>query len=173
MKTSSLRHVLTYLGLGAAIWGLVALISPGRGMEVGRVVGKTFGQTIDIILAVFMFIGLLQVWVPPRTVARLLGKESGWKGLALAAIVPMALGGSLFTIFPLLHALRVKGARTAVVGAFITAWGGKLPLLPLEIQFLGWPFAVLRLSLIVPTALLLGLALEVLVDRKGGASVAA
>lgn len=36
MKTSSLRHVLTYLGLGAAIWGLVVLISPGFPLSCPR-----------------------------------------------------------------------------------------------------------------------------------------
>ncbi|RLE30767.1 hypothetical protein DRJ54_01990 [Candidatus Acetothermia bacterium] len=167
------RHVAIWLGLGGLVWGLVAVLSPDRGAIVGEAVGRTFGQTIEIIAAVFILIGLLQVWVPPKAVARLFGKEGGWKGLALAATIPVMIGGSLFTILPLMQALREKGARIAVIGAFITAWGGKLPLLPLEMHFLGWRFAALRLALIVPTAALLGLALEAIVDRKEPGDVGA
>lgn len=49
------------------------------------------------------------------------------------------------------------------LASFITAWGGKVPLLPLETKFLGWPFALLRLSLVVLFAFLMG----VLMDRVG------
>lgn len=160
------KHLATWLGLGIAVWGLVAIVSPTRGSVVGQVVGRTFAQTIEIIAAVFVLIGLLQVWVPPKAVARLFGKEGGWKGLLLASTIPVMIGGSLFTMLPLMQALREKGARIAVIGAFITAWGGKLPLLPLEMHFLGWQFAALRLGLIVPTAVCLGLVLEAIVERK-------
>lgn len=102
----------------------------------------------------------------PATIAKLLGKGSGWKGLALASTVPIAIGGSLFTILPLVQTLSEKGARLAVAGAFITAWAGKLPLLPLEIQFLGWRFALLRLGLLIPSAIIIGLALEKIVERR-------
>jgi len=165
-KQPWVRHLATYTGLGCLIWVGIALADPAHGAEVEQIVGKTFAQTIDIILAVFLLIGLLQVWVPPRSVARVFGAESGWKGVALASIVPLLIGGSLFTILPLLHALREKGARIAVIGAFLTAWGGKLPLLPLEIKFLGWRFAVLRLGLIVPAAFLVGILLEAFVERR-------
>lgn len=166
------KHLVTWLGLGALIWALVAISSPARGGIVGQVVGRTFAQTIEIIAAVFVLIGLLQAWVPPKAVARLFGREGGWKGILLASTMPIMIGGSLFTILPLMQALREKGARVAVIGAFITAWGGKLPLLPLEIHFLGWPFAALRLGFIVPTAVCLGLALEAIVERKVKGNVA-
>ncbi|MGC9019069.1 MAG: permease [Candidatus Bipolaricaulaceae bacterium] len=155
-----------YVALGGAIWGLLALLVPARGAIVGEVVKSTFSQTIEIIAAVFIFIGLLQAWVPPATIAKLLGQGSGWKGLALASTVPIAIGGSLFTILPLVQTLIEKGARLAVAGAFITAWAGKLPLLPLEIQFLGWRFALVRLGLLIPSAIMIGLALEKIVERR-------
>lgn len=160
------KHLAAWIGLGAVVWGLVAALSPAKGGVVGQVVGKTFAQTIEIILAVFIFIGLLQVWVPPTTIARIFGKEAGWKGLFVASTVPIMIGGSLLTILPLVKALQDKGARIAVIGSVITAWSGKLPLLPLEIHFLGWRFAALRLGFTVPTAICLGLALEAILERK-------
>jgi hypothetical protein len=81
------------------------------------------------------------------------------------------LGGSLFTIFPLLKVLREKGARVGALASFITAWGGKAPLLPLETQFLGWPFAILRLSLVVVFALLMGILMDWVGEKSAGANV--
>jgi len=63
-----------------------------------------------------------------------------------------------------LKTLREKGARVGALASFITAWGGKAPLLPLETQFLGWPFAMLRLSLVVLFAFLMGLLMDWVAD---------
>jgi len=48
--------------------------------------------------------------------------------------------------------------------SFITGWGRKAPLLPLETKFLGWPLALLRLFLVVLFALVIGISM----DRVGG-----
>jgi uncharacterized membrane protein YraQ (UPF0718 family) len=146
------RDALLYLLVTGAIWGIISIASPAKGLLVGEVAYSAFNKAIEIIIAVFIIIGLIQVWVGPQTLSKLLGKEAGWKGLALASTVPIFIGGSLFTIFPLLKTLRDKGASIACVMAFIAAWSGKAPLLPLEIEFLGWKFAVLRISLIIPFA---------------------
>jgi uncharacterized membrane protein YraQ (UPF0718 family) len=75
------------------------------------------------------------------------------------------MGGSLFVIFPLAKTLREKGGSLACILAFLTAWGGKAPLLPLEIHFLGLKFAVIRLVLIIPTALFTGLLGEFILEK--------
>ena len=51
--------------------------------------------------------------------------------------------------------------------AFIAAWSGKAPLLPLEIKFMGWHFTILRLALIIPFAVILGLTIEWILERIG------
>ena len=160
------RQGLLYMALAGIIWEGIALSGNSRGVLVGHVVGHTFGQMAGIMVAIFLLIGLLQVWVPPRRIAQLLGHEAGWKAFAIAAVVPLVVGGSLFTILPLLHTLRHHGARIAVIGAFITAWGGKLPLLPLEVRFVGWPFAAARLVGVIVMAVCVGLLLELVVGEK-------
>jgi uncharacterized membrane protein YraQ (UPF0718 family) len=117
-------------------------------------------------VAVSIFIGLFQVWVKPATIVKLLGKGSGYKGVALVCVFPILMGGSLFTIFPLLKSLRDKGARMGAIASFITAWGGKAPLLPLEITFLGWPFALLRLSFVVVFAFVMGILVDWVCERS-------
>lgn len=95
------------------------------GAIVAETVTLTFADVLDILAAVSIFIGLFQVWVKPPTIVKLLGKGSGYKGVALVCVFPILMGGSLFTIFPLLKTLRDKGARMGAIASFITAWGGK------------------------------------------------
>lgn len=167
-----LRDGLIYIGVTLAIWAIITLVSPSKGLMVGDIAYGAFAKAIEIIIAVFIIIGLIQVWVGPQTLSKLLGREAGWKGLVLASTIPIFVGGSLFTIFPLLKTLRDKGASIAAVLAFIAAWGGKAPLLPLEIKFLGWKFAVLRIGLIIPFAVAMGLVGEFIIERFQRRSVA-
>ena len=107
-----------------------------------------------------IFIGLFQVWVKPQTIIKLLGKSSGLKGFVLVCTFPILMGGSLFTIFPLLKVLKEKGARIGAIASFSTAWGGKVPLLPLGSQFLGWSFALVRLWFTILLAFVMGFLMD-------------
>jgi len=158
---------LIYVVITLALWGLISVIDVSKTAVAGAIASDAFLKAMQIIIAVFIMIGLIQVWIPPDKLSKVLGKEAGWKGLALASTLPMLIGGSLLTVFPLLKTLREKGASIAVVMAFIAAWGGKAPLLPLEIKFMGLHFAILRLALIIPFAVILGLTSEWILERMG------
>lgn len=160
-----LKEALIYVSIALLIWGIISIFSPAKGLVVATVAYGAFAKAIKIIIAVFIAIGLIQVWVSPQTLSKILGKEAGWKGLLLASTIPIFIGGSLFTIFPLLKTLRDKGASIASVVAFVTAWSGKAPLLPLEIAFLGWRFSILRISLIIPLAIVMGLLSEFILEE--------
>jgi hypothetical protein len=64
----------------------------------------------------------------------------------------------------MLKTLKDKGASYAALFAFITAWSGKGPLIPLEIHFLGLKFSILRILLIVPFAVIMGLLGEFIME---------
>lgn len=160
-----IKEAVIYIMIGVIVWGITAIISPVKGAVVGEVAYGAFIKAIGIIIAVFIVIGLIQVWIGPETLSKILGKEAGWKGLLLASAIPMFLGGSLLTVLPLLKMLREKGASIACIVAFIVAWSGKLPLVPLEAEFLGWKFTILRTILIVPFAVVMGLISQVILDK--------
>ena len=159
------KDALLYVIITLVIWGIASIISIDKGLLVGEVAYGAFVKAIEIIIAVFIIIGLIQAWVSSQKLSKILGKEAGWKGLALASTIPIFIGGSLFTIFPLMKMLREKGASVATVLAFIAAWGGKAPLLPLEVEFLGAKFAILRLLLIIPFAIFMGIMGELILEK--------
>jgi len=159
------KDALLYVIITLVIWGIISIISIGNGLLIGEVAYGAFIKVIEIIIAVFIIIGLIHVWVSPQKLSKILGKEAGWKGLAIALTIPIFIGGSLFTMFPLMKMLREKGASVAAVLAFIAAWGGKGPLLPLEVELLGAKFAILRLILIIPFAIFIGIIGELILEK--------
>jgi uncharacterized membrane protein YraQ (UPF0718 family) len=160
MKKLFKNDAFQFLSLSVVITLFIYALNVSKGMIIAKTVYLTFFEVLDIIIAVSIFIGLFQVWVKPATIVKLLGKGSGLKGFILVCTFPILMGGSLFTVFPLLKTLKDKGARTGAIASFITAWGGKAPLLPLETKFLGWPFALVRLGFVVIFAFIMGLLMD-------------
>ncbi|MDH7484481.1 MAG: hypothetical protein QHH01_07625 [Spirochaetales bacterium] len=165
-----LKEAVIYMIIAAIIVLAAALFLPSKTGNVISVAWNSLLGAIKIMISVFIFIGLLQVWVSTEKLSALLGKEAGWKRFALSSIIPIFIGGSLFTVFPMLKTLKDKGASYAALFAFITAWSGKGPLIPLEIYFLGLKFSVLRILMIIPFSVVMGLLgefiMEVLEKRK-------
>ena len=160
MKKLLKNDAFQFLSLSVVITLFIYTLNASKGMIIAKTVYLTFFEVLDIIIAVSIFIGLFQVWVKPATIVKLLGKGSGLKGFILVCTFPILMGGSLFTVFPLLKTLKDKGARTGAIASFITAWGGKAPLLPLETKFLGWPFALVRLGFIIIFAFIMGILMD-------------
>jgi uncharacterized membrane protein YraQ (UPF0718 family) len=165
MKKLLKNDAFQFLSLSILVILVVYGLNAAKGMIVARAVYVTFIEVLDIVIAVSIFIGLFQVWVKPPTIVKWLGKGSGVKGFILVCTFPILMGGSLFTVFPLLKTLREKGARQGAIASFITAWGGKAPLLPLETKFLGWPFALVRLGFVIIFAFTMGILMDWIGER--------
>lgn len=125
----------------------------------------TYGSTLFLsvtilIVAVFALVGLIQVWIGRDMISAVLGREAGFKGLLVAVGCGALLIGPAYVIFPLLMSLRRLGARWAVVAIVLAAYALKPQMLPIESEFLGLPFALLRGGLTLLLAIPLGLAVE-------------
>jgi uncharacterized membrane protein YraQ (UPF0718 family) len=160
MKKLLKNDVFQFLSLSVVITLIVYGLNAEKGAIIAGTVYNTFIEVLDIFIAVSIFIGLFQAWVKPPTIVKWLGKGSGLKGFIFVCTFPILMGGHLFTVFPLLKTLREKGARQGAIASFITAWGGKAPLLPLETKFLGWPFALIRLGFVILFAFVMGILMD-------------
>ena len=106
MKKILKNDAFWFLFISVVITLVVYGLNTAKGAIVAKTVYATFFEVLDIIVAVSIFIGLFQVWVKPQTIVKLLGKGSGLKGFVLVCTFPILMGGSLFTVFPLLKALK-------------------------------------------------------------------
>jgi uncharacterized membrane protein YraQ (UPF0718 family) len=143
------------------------LVAPERALKALHYGGNLLLSVTLLVLAVMGLVGLVQVWVSRETVARLLGEEGGVKALLIAAVCGTLLIGPPYVIFPLLMTIRKQGARWAVVTIVLAAYAVKLPMIPLEVGFLGWPFSLGRSLLTLMFAIPTGLLVERLMKEKG------
>lgn len=140
--------------------------APERAWRAAQSGGSLLLSVVLLIIAVMGLVGLVQVLISRDAVARLLGKEGGVKALLLAALCGTLLIGPPYVIFPLLMAVRKQGARWAVVTIVLAAYAVKLPMIPLEVGFLGWPFSLGRSFLTLLFAIPTGLLVERLMEKS-------
>jgi uncharacterized membrane protein YraQ (UPF0718 family) len=146
--------------LALVLYGWALVVSPVKTGAAVAAGARTFLSTLPIIVAVFLAVGLFNVWVDKKKIAAALGKGSGLWSLVLASLAGTVLIGPVYVIFPLLKAVREHGARWAVLGAVLAAWAIKLPMVPMEMSMLGVRFSVLRMVFVALAAVPIGLLLE-------------
>ncbi len=137
---------------------------PAKGTEIVKTSKKYLIEMVFILPAVMILIGLFSVWVPTQTVVNHLGEGSGLKGALLSILFGSLPTGPLYIAFPMASALLKKGARVSNIVIFLSAWACiKIPQEMVELQFLGWKFTLLRLSLTIVSVIVMGLVIEKIV----------
>lgn len=163
---TSTGPVLRWLLQQRMLWLVVLLylwawsVAPDKAAAALEAGGSLFVSVTILIVAVFALVGLIQVWVGRDLIAAALGREAGIKGLLIAVGCGAILIGPPYVIFPLLMSLRQLGARWAVVAIVLAAYALKPQMLPIEAEFLGLSFALVRGGLTLLLAIPLGLAVE-------------
>lgn len=155
---------LLLMVIGLYLWAFNQ--SPEKAWQALQISSTTLASVLLLIAAVFGLVGLLQVWISRDLIVRLLGREGGIKGLLLAALCGTLLIGPAYIIFPLLMSIHKQGARWAVITIVLSAYAVKLQMIPIEIEFLGWPFSLGRSLLTVILAIPTGLLVEALMERR-------
>lgn len=117
-------------------------------------------KMLPVFLCVVLFSSFLSVFLSPKTVQRIMGKETGVKGVLLGALVGTVIVGPLWILFPLYNTFLKKGARLAVIGAMIGAFAIKTPWIPYAAGFLGWPFISIIVILTISYAVIEGYLME-------------
>ena len=154
---------------GAPLFSLVAIIYAllfvMNRPEVGLALQKSamiLGRIIPIFLLVILFTALINFLIPPKQLARHLGRESGTKGWLWALLAGIISHGPMYAWYPLLAELRSHGMRDGLLITFFAARVIKIPLLPLMIDYFGLPFTIILSFYIIIGALGQGLIFEIL-----------
>ena len=160
---------LAFLGFILIVATVLLSIFPDRREVVITTSLEFFVEMISILPAVMVLIGIFAVFVPKDLVVRYLGRDAGVKGIFLAIIMGALPTGPLYIAFPIASALLKKGARISNVIVFLSAWSCiKLPQELVELEFLGLKFMLARLSLTAIFVIVMGLAIEWIIERWNG-----
>ncbi|MDG6221177.1 MAG: permease, partial [Candidatus Thermoplasmatota archaeon] len=135
-----------------------------------KAAGVTLGyvrEMLEILPAVFIITGLVDVWVSRDTIMRYFGSNSGVKGKFASLLIGSVSAGPIYAAFPVTSSLLKKGASLSNVVIILSAWAVvKVPMLLVEAKFLGLEFMGARYLLTLPGILLIAFATEKLVKRE-------
>lgn len=159
---------------------VLLVLTLAGGVAVGVVSG--WARVGQILIETFEFIAMLApkigagifiaatlpILLPRERVGRLIGRESGVRGLVVATACGAALPGGPMMTFPLAAGLGVAGADLGAMVAFISGWSllGLNRTLIWEFSFLPSDLVWTRYLLSLPMPVLLGLAARAVMQRR-------
>lgn len=149
------------------LWAYAAWVHP---LPYGQRVGQSFWQFMkemgSFLPAMFILVGLFDVWVPRRIVERHVGRESRFLGMLWMIIFATLQAGPLYAAFPIAVALWRKGAAPRNVFIYLGAFAAmKIPMLTFEVTFLGWEFSLVRTAVTLPVFIGIGYLMERLLPK--------
>lgn len=140
--------------------------NPGR--KVFTNFTQFFIEMISFIPFLFIIVGLFDVWFPKEEIEKHVGESSGLKGMSLVIILAMLQAGPLYGAFPVAYILYKKGASIKNIFIYLGAFSSlKIPMLGIEIGYLGIKFTTIRTLVSLPLFIGIGYLLEWLLRDKG------
>ena len=128
---------------------------------------KSFIEMITFIPFLFIIVGLFDVWFPKEKIEKHIGKDSGIKGILMVVILAMFQAGPLYGAFPVAHILYKKGASIKNIFIYLGAFSTlKIPMLGIEIGYLGLKFTLARTLVALPLFIAVGYFMEWYLNNK-------
>ena len=122
---------------------------------------KSFIEMITFIPFLFIIVGLFDVWFPKEKIEKHIGKDSGIKGVLTVIVLAMLQAGPLYGAFPVAYVLYKKGASIKNIFIYLGAFSTlKIPMLGIEIGYLGLKFTLARTLIALPLFILVGYFME-------------
>jgi len=122
---------------------------------------KSFIEMITFIPFLFIIVGLFDVWFPKEKIEKHIDKDSGIKGILMVVVLAMLQAGPLYGAFPVAYILYKKGASIKNIFIYLGAFSTlKIPMLGIEIGYLGLKFTLARTLVALPLFILIGYFIE-------------
>ena len=125
---------------------------------------KSFENILPQFLSILIIIGVMLAIITPEQISKMLGSESGWYGVMIAAAIGSITLVPAFVAFPLAAALLRSGAGYMQIAAFVsTLMMVGIVTMPIEIKYFGKKATIVRnvtaLAFSLVVALVMGVAL--------------
>lgn len=106
---------------------------------------KIFVSVLPQFLAILLLAGLLLAVTPPETIQTVIGRDSGFVGWVVCALLGSVAVVPVLVAFPLAAQLLQNGAGLTQIAVFISALTTVgIVTLPMEIRYLGRKVAIVR-----------------------------
>ncbi len=124
---------------------------------------KAFENILPQLFSILVIIGIILAILTPEQISVLMGNESGWFGVILAATIGSITLIPAFVAFPLASALLESGAGFMQIAAFIsTLMMVGVVTSPVEIKYFGKKATIIRNVLALTFSLFVAFVMAVL-----------
>jgi uncharacterized membrane protein YraQ (UPF0718 family) len=145
-KKESFLKKYGFLVFSVAVAVLCFFIDAGRTVHGMELTAGGVVEMLGFLPPIFVLLGLFDVWVDRETVMKLMGKDSGFKGVLLAFLLATLAAGPLYMAFPVAGVLLKKRAGLFQIFVFIGTWAiAKMPMLLFEVSCFGFEYTAIRL----------------------------
>jgi uncharacterized membrane protein YraQ (UPF0718 family) len=160
---NNLKKIRPYIWI--LLFVLFIAVSLIFGFQSGKDMSISFKNSliemITFIPALFIIVGLFDVWVPKEKIQKHIGQESGIKGIAIVVFLAMLQAGPLYGAFPVAYMLWKKGSSIKNIFIYLGAFASlKIPMLGIEIAYLGIQFTLVRTLVSLPLFIAIGYLME-------------
>jgi len=147
------------------------LVSYLAGFNPGTQIALSFKgfliEMVSFVPLIFIIVGLFDVWVPKEKIEKHIGKGSGAKGIFWVTLLAMLQAGPLYAAFPVAYILYKKGASIRNIFIYLGAFSClKIPMLGMEIGYLGIKFTLARTLVSLPLFIAIGYFMEWYLKNK-------
>ncbi len=151
LKSAVILPILT-----ALLYTLLFMATPEKALAALKSSLNIFQNVFFPLGLVLLLLFLLNAFLKPAKIAKLLGKTSGPRGIALSAAAGIISAGPVYAWYPLLKDLKEKGAADSSIAIFLYNRAIKIFLLPVMIAYFGLFFVALLTVLMILASLLIG-----------------
>ena len=128
--------------------------------------GKVFLNILIPLCLVFILMLVLNLFLKPAYIIKFLGRGAGIKGIILSVAAGIISIGPVYAWYPMLKALREKGANESLIAVFLGNRAVKPFLLPIMISLFGWIYVLILTVSTIFGSIVAGYCVGVLVKEK-------
>ncbi|NEU05815.1 permease [Clostridium senegalense] len=144
---------------------IIFFINPYVAFNTFESAKSNFLQMLMVLPPIMILLGLMDVWVPRKTLMKYMGDNSGALGVFFAMLIGSLAAGPMYAAFPFTAVLIKKGVKFSNIIIFMNAWCvTKISTLLFEISSLGYEFTLIRLIIDIPGVILMGYIVNYFMD---------
>jgi uncharacterized membrane protein YraQ (UPF0718 family) len=147
------------------IYGILFAGMPDKAFQAFECSGKISLNILFPICLVFVFMVLLNLFLRPRHITRLLDKGVGVRAVLVTMTAGILSMGPIYAWYPLLKNLHERGFPNSLIAVFLGNRSVKPFLLPVMISYFGWTYTLILTFLSVLGTPLIGCSVGLMVKK--------
>jgi uncharacterized membrane protein YraQ (UPF0718 family) len=155
-----------FLAVVLVIYGATAFVDSELALRAMVLFTQLLNKVLPVLVLVFVLIFAVDLLLNPKRVEKYLGRRSGIVGWLTAIVAGILSTGPVYAWYAVLHDLRQKGMRTALVAVLLYNRAVKLPLLPLLVHYFGFGYTMVLALYLIGFSIISGLLMERIVGAR-------